>query len=306
LVSAARVRLFVVDLPHAGNSQEKAMIARHWFGFAVLLPLLLGARTIPTADVDALLRAGNAAFERGDYAEAAEYYDRAGERALEPGLVAFNLATAKYHLARDGNSQALADAEQAYRCCLEKGDPRRAQALFGLGNCLLLRAAGSTLDRVALRSAIDRFAECLRDPGCDAVLAADARYNRLRARLLLLQAPLPQDGSDDDSGRDDSKDDPQTDDKQPDGGRGGIGDEKGDRSAIQGKGAAEQAGGTPEGAPAPGRGTLPPVPDRSESAPLSATDALAHLEQATERILKESREHRRGRARPSGTGVRDW
>jgi hypothetical protein len=256
--------------------------------------------------VEALLRAGNSAFERGGYAEAAELYDQAGDRTTDPALAAFNLATANYYLAREGNAQALADAEQAYRCCLEKGDLRRARALFGLGNCMLLRAAGSTLDRVALRSAIDRFAECLRDPTCDASLAADARHNRLRARLLLLQAPLPQDGSDEDSGRDDNKDDPPLDDRQSDGGKGAIGDEKGDRAAMPGKGATEQPGGTPEGTPAPGRGSLPPVPDRSEAAPLSASDALMHLEQATERILKESREHRRGRARPAGTGVRDW
>jgi hypothetical protein len=282
------------------------MTARRWLLAGLIIPLLLGARTPPVTDVDALLRAGNAAFERGDYSEAAALYDRAGERATEPGQTAFNLATAKYYLAREGNAQALADAEQAYRCCLGAGDPRRARALFGLGNCLLLRATGSPLDRVALRSAMDRFAECLRDPSCDAELAADARHNRLRARLLLLQAPLPPEGADDDAGREDSKDDPPSDGRQPDGRREGIGDESGDRSAIPGKGTAEQSDRSQAGAPAPGSGTLPPVPDRSEAPPLSAREALMHLEQATERILKESRQYRRSRARPAGTGVRDW
>jgi hypothetical protein len=283
------------------------MTPRHWLPAGLLLPLLLGARTATVSDVDALLRTGNAAFERGDYGEAAALFDQAGERALEPGLVAFNLATAKYHLAREGNAQALADAEQAYRCCLAPDDPRRARALFGLGNCLLLRAAGSTLDRVALRSAIDRFGECVRDPACDPELAADARHNRLRARLLLLQAPLPPNGSDDDAGREENKDDPPQDGRQPDERPGGIGDEKGDRSGTLGKGKAEQPDRHSEGSPTPGRGTpLPPVPDRGEAAPLSVSDALEHLEQATRRIIEEARQHRRSRARAAGTGVRDW
>ncbi len=282
------------------------MIPRRWLLAGLLLPLLLGARTPPVTDVDALLRAGNAAFERGVYADAAALYDRAGERATEPKLAAFNLATAKYHLAREGNAPALADAEQAYRCCLEKGDPRRARALFGLGNCLLIRAAGSSLDRVALRSAIDRFGECLRDPHCDSELAANARHNRLRARLLLLQAPPPADGSDEDAGREENKDDPPSEGDRPDGRREGPGDERSDKSARPGKEGMEQSDGKHEGAPSPGRGVLPPVPDRGEAAPLAANDALQHLDQATRRIVEESRQHHRSRGRPAASGVRDW
>src|SRR5258708_3722559 len=111
---------------------------RRWLLACLLVPILLGAQSLSAPDIDTLIRAGNAAFERGAYAEAAAQYEKASNRTTEPGLVAFNLATAKYHLAREGNPQALADAELGYRCCLEPGDPRRAQALFGLGNCLLL------------------------------------------------------------------------------------------------------------------------------------------------------------------------
>ena len=84
------------------------MTLRRWLLPGLLLPLLLGARTARTDDdVEALLRAGNAAFDRGAYSDAAALYEKAGDRATEPGLVAFNLATAKYHLARDGRLVAL-------------------------------------------------------------------------------------------------------------------------------------------------------------------------------------------------------
>jgi hypothetical protein len=277
---------------------------RRWLPAGLLVPLLLGARPPRAADVEALLRAADAAFARGAHAEAAAMYEKAEERSTEPGLAAFNLAAAKLALAREGNPQALGEAEQAYRCCLEPGDPRRPRALFGLGNCLLLRAAGTALDRLALRQAIDRFTECLRDERCTAELAADARHNRQRARLLLLQAPPPPDGAPEEGG-DDAKPDP-PDEKQPDGKGAGTSEEPGNRAGSPGtpQGGPEQPTGASQGSPTAGQGSLPPLADRGEVAPLAPQDALEHLEQATRRILDEMRQHRRSRARPAG--VRDW
>jgi tetratricopeptide (TPR) repeat protein len=286
------------------------MTIRRWLPAAVLLPLLLGAGSSSSPpDVEALLRYGNEAFERGAYAEAAALYEKASERATNPGLVAFNLATAKYQLGRAGNASALSEAEQAYRCCLEAGNPRRAQALFGLGNCLLVRAAGSSLDPVALRGAIDRFGECLRDPKCVAALAADARHNRQRARLLLLQAPPPQDGPGEEPNSEEQPDEPPDSAQQPDDKRGNDpGADKNDKGGKAGaaKSGPEQPGGDSQGTQAPGQGALPPVSDRSEQAPLAQRDALEHLEQATRRILDEMKQYRRSRPRPAGPGVRDW
>jgi hypothetical protein len=285
------------------------MTFRHWLPAGLLVPLLLGARGPRAEDVEALLRAGDDAFARGAHAQAAALYEKAEERSTEPGMAAFNLATAKFHLARDGSPQALAEAEQAYRCCLEPGDPRRPRALFGLGNCLLLRAAGTSLDRVALRQAIDRFGECFRDENCSSALAADARHNRQRARLLLLQAPSsPEGGPEEGSASDDAKDDP-PEQKQPDGkGEPGTAEEQGNRggSPSTARGGPEQPTGPNQGAPTAGQGALPPLADRSEPSPLTPNDALAHLEQATRRIMDEMRQHRRSRARPAGAGVRDW
>jgi hypothetical protein len=73
---------------------------------AVVAVLLPGAA--PNATVEDLLRRGNAAFDAGDYAAAVGFYDRAEERATDPGLVAYNKATALYRL-------ALADAKDSYK-----------------------------------------------------------------------------------------------------------------------------------------------------------------------------------------------
>jgi tetratricopeptide (TPR) repeat protein len=273
---------------------------------AALLPLLLGATPTPADRADDLLRAGDRAFARGAYAEAADLYERASGRTADPGLAAFNLASAHYQLARAGNAGSLAEAEQAYRCCTTPGEPRRARALFGLGNCLLLRPADPTL----LRSAIDRFSECLADPGCDDRLAADARHNRQRARLLLQQTPPPADaGPDDEGGGDEPKDDPPEQpagapEKQP----AGAGDEsaQGKEKAAPGQVDPNQSPDK-EGAHAAGRGVaLPPVSAAADAAQLGEQDAAEHLERATRRILDEMRQHRRSRTRPAPPGVRDW
>src|SRR5262245_26546447 len=200
-----------------------------WLGIAV--PLLIAARSSEPVDIDALLRAGNAAWERGELALAAASYEKAQRLATDPGLVAFNLATVRYHQAKGGNPQALAAAEVAYRCCLEPGDSRRAPALFGLGNCLLLRGSMGNLDSLALRAAIDRYTQCLGEPTCDEQLARDARYNQQCARLLLLQAPPPPaeapDGGDDDPNKKDPSADDQHDPTRKPGPRDGQPDSTG-------------------------------------------------------------------------------
>src|SRR3954469_9504769 len=74
---------------------------KHWRGWlmAGVTVSLLGASPAPAPD---LLRQGNEAFERQDYARAVELYTQAEDEASDPGAVAFNKATALYR-------QALAD-----------------------------------------------------------------------------------------------------------------------------------------------------------------------------------------------------
>lgn len=282
----------------------------------LVLVALLTAADSPArdADTEAQLRAGNEALRQGDYARAVSLYEQAEARATDPGLVAFNLATARYHLALsgEGTPQTLAEAEQAYRCCVAPDDPRRARALYGLGNCLLLRAGGGTTpDAAGLRAAVGCYEQCLRETKADGSLAADARYNVERARLLLAQVATDERSDDSSAGNESKEPEPEGSDQRPpklegpgDAGKEGTPDSR--SGAVPAK---PEPGSQPiptDTAPAPGAGNLPPIPDSSEPAPLSAQDAAEHLELAAARILEERQAHRRARARPTGSGVRAW
>jgi hypothetical protein len=283
-------------------------------GCAVALAAFLAAAASPARapDAEALLRAGTDALRRGDHARAVALFERAEARATDPGLVAFNLATARYQLALagEGGPQTLAEAFQAYQCCVGRDDPRRARALYGLGNCRLLRAAGGAPDPAGLREAIGYYEQCLREPGAGAALTADAAYNRERARLLLAQ--VSPDERDDPSSGDDRKDQTPEDPEQPSSGPEGAGERGSDGTPDSRSGAVPakpEPGSQPiptDQSPAPGAGNLPPIPDRSEPAPLSAQDAGEHLKQAARRILEERQAHRRARGRPTGAGGRAW
>src|SRR5215470_16578264 len=90
-------------------------------GLGVLALTLSGAAP-DNAAVETLLRRGNAAFEAGKYAVAADLYDKAEVRATDPGQVAYNRATALYRLALAEEDAAqrgklLRAAELDYRCC---------------------------------------------------------------------------------------------------------------------------------------------------------------------------------------------
>jgi tetratricopeptide (TPR) repeat protein len=279
-------------------------------GLTLLALAVLGAS--PRPDPEALLREAAAAYERRDYAAAVSLYEQAEVRTTDPGLVAFNLAAAKYCLAlaaEGGSPQALQEAERLYRCCLAPDDPRWTRALYGLGNCLLQKAPDAKAAN--LKAAIDCYERCLRDPKVDAGLAAHARYNLQKARLLLAQFQPPAGGSPEEKqGGDDGDTNPRPPERQPlhdpggDPGAEGRADPNGGATPAQ-----AEPGQTPLRAdepPPPGAGNLEPVPDRSEPTPLSPHDAAEHLKRATRRILEERQAHRQGRARPPAPGVRDW
>jgi tetratricopeptide (TPR) repeat protein len=263
------------------------------------------------ADTEALLRAGNAAFAAGDFGRAAALYEQAQERASDPAQATFNLAAAKYRLAlQDNDAAALREAEQYYRCCVGPEDPRRARALFGLGNCLLRRASGgAALDANGLRVASACYQRCLGDAQTDPALAAEARHNLQRARLLLVQARAPASAPPEEGGRQDEDRQPDRPESAPKE-RGGEPGEQGEPDPRSGGMPARPEPGeqpTPTSAPpAPGAGKLPPVPDGAEPAPLSARDAAAHLEAAAKRILSERQAYRRGKVKAAAEGVRDW
>ena len=288
------------------------MKTRMTLAVGLFLAMLCLSAAAPAPDWETLARQGDAAYRRGDYGAAADLYEQAADRTTNPGLTAFNLAASRYRqaLAADGDRPRLAqDAEQAYRCCTQPGDPRRAQALFGLGDALVLKAGGRDAD--ALKTAVAAYRQCLSQENLDGDLAAAVRHNLERTRLLLLQLPP--------AGARPKEDDPPGDGppkphSPPD--KGPNTQQKPARDPSQGvkldpdgrpvkTDQGEKPIETSEPPPA-GPGHLPPVPDRADLPPLTAEEATQHLEQAAQRILQDLKAHRRAKAAPPPPNVRDW
>jgi tetratricopeptide (TPR) repeat protein len=293
---------------------------RGWWLLAALA--LIGAD--PGRDARALVRQGNAAFAEGEYEEAARLYQQAEERITDPGLAAFNKATA---LAEQGK---YADAVRHYWLCLgdagtrierllrqhperdlpvpvrRSAGPRLARALYNLGNCVLQQSGGTDAD--LLEQAIALFDHCLRPGRAADALRADARHNLELARELLRLHPRP-------PKRDQSSSDQRDQDKST--GKDDRGEDQGDN----GEGTDPQGGAVK---PDPnqrddsadrsletdetmaGRGNLATLPDKDELVPMSAEDAAAHLRQAVQRILGERRSYQEKAARSSSRDVLDW
>jgi tetratricopeptide (TPR) repeat protein len=155
--------------------------------FAFLFVAIIVAAAPPVSP-DTLIRDGNAAFARMDNESAIRLYKEAEERGTDPGLIAFNKATALYHLKK------YDDAETHYRRALDDDQiapERRVRALYNLGNCLIqevigkeLKAASNETQLTTLKSAVVIYEMCLETPSDDATLREDAMHNLELAKLL--------------------------------------------------------------------------------------------------------------------------
>ncbi len=291
------------------NRKEAALPRPVLATLVVVAFVFLGAAVVN--DPQSLLKEGDAAAASGDYARAAALYKKAEPLTTEPVEVAYRLGVVKYQMAAEaGGGANLFEAEDLFRCCLDKGSPHRPQALFGLGNCLLLKSKGKSLELV--RAAIESYEQSLA-AGLPEEVAAEARYNLERAKLLALQllAPAtrkevePPDNPEEDAHR---PADPRPNDPRPpnktDGGMGtGNPDPRGNPFQMK-----NDTGQTPiqTSDPAPGVGKLTPIPDLSTPEPIPPKDALSHLETATKRVLEERQTYRLQKLRPAVRGVRDW
>jgi tetratricopeptide (TPR) repeat protein len=278
----------------------------------LLVVLLLGLKLAKQPGPEHLLQEGQQAEARGDYETAAALYEQAEASSTDPAEAAFFLAGAKYHLAMktEGVSPELLEAEQWYRCCLEFSNPRRPRALCGLGNCLLHKAG--TRDEASLRAALACYDQCLQCAGDDATLAADARYNREKARLLLLQFPPPTNNPPGDRPPSDDMNaqPPRPENRQamqmPAGDPGSEGDTDPNVSPGSAKPDEGTSASKSKEPPPPGKGNLPPIPDEVEAPPLSPHEAGEHVQLAAKKVMQERQiHHRRGEA-PSAAGVKDW
>lgn len=279
-------------------------------GMVALVALLGAANPFQS---DALQQEGVLALEAGDPRKALALFEQAMNRTTDPAWVAYHQATACYRLAMnhpEERAARLAEAVRLYRCCLEPDDPRRSRALVGLGTCLLLQAE----DTAQIREALRLLDQAVKAGDLDESLRADARHNRELARLRLTQMEsLPSPQQDPQNKEENPENSPSTPEKDP-----GVkpqpkpgnatGNEKPDPRGTPTQVSPDTANkprATDQGPP-PGKGTLPPIPDRSEPAPLQPEEAARHVETAASRILHEQQQFRAGKVRPTIPGLRDW
>jgi Ca-activated chloride channel family protein len=310
LVTALSSLVFAVLI---SARSPRAQPAGNCLLLALLGVILLGAA--PVLDPEELVRQGNAASDREDYAAAVDLYTQAEDRTADPGQVAFNEATALYHLAGQpenaGRRASLyREAELHYRRCLDDPDGgRRVKALYGLGNALLQQGAGRGAD--TLRQAVQVYQQCLAEEAITPELACDARHNLQLAKLLWLQAKAAKKDQRSDEEKDDNDPAHQPPRKQPDNSQPGAGDPltgAPDRSGERVRAKplpGEQPIKTDEPQP-PGEGNLPPPADKDELVPMPPEDAAAHLQRAAEQVLRERRAHQQQSARPPAGSVKDW
>lgn len=264
------------------------------------------------------VRRGNAAFDRGDLAEALALYHRAETEALDPGLVAFNLAATHYELGQ------FAEAEACYRRALEDAvGPRRVRAIYGLGNALvrtgqqlhgrpavqrLLAAKQSYEACLALETLLEESErEACRDT------FADARFNLglvdpllEKKRAEAAREPAAPDGGEpkrpDEKAPGSGEDPPGGEtDTSPAGARGKPG--PGSEDPMSGAAGAEAPRGTDQ--LRPGKGNLPPLLDDRDAPTLDPERALEHLRNQLDRIRRERARHG-GDSAEKPTRARDW
>jgi Ca-activated chloride channel family protein len=260
--------------------------------------------TVPRSPADDLVERGNNAFTNGDYATALKYYEQAEERIPDPGLVAFNKATALYHMER------YREAELHYLRCLEDQNApllRKARGYYDVGNSLVKQAQAD--DAATLERAVDCYRECLTLAGSDAELrdaelTADARHNLELASLLWLRARAAAKRSPDNPDRpEEQKPNAETANAQENSGLSkGRAGEPGDKGTEKAGAEPGDQDGKKKQASA---GKLLNLPDQDELIPLPPEDAVAFLDQAALRIRREHRDYHR-LAVPPSSKVRDW
>jgi hypothetical protein len=269
-----------------------------WMGW-MLAPALLGSAA--RNDPPRWLLQGDAAYERGEYSSASDAYSKAELRTNDPGLVAFNKAAALYRLGRYG------EAESYYARCLEDaGDDRLPQALYNLANCLVQQARDA--DTAMLKRAIANYERCLRLEPKHPGLTEDVRANLELASALLARAKANR------ASRNDSETAGGGAPKQPEDAARAAGSPDPGSQARSAEGArrlpmSADGGEEPlpaDQAPPPGKGNLPPIPDRDKILPLSPEETAAYLKEAAQRIAEERREHHKRSVHAPSSSTLDW
>lgn len=296
-VSRHAVFLFLALACFAGVLVLPETISPHERGRRSVLPItivawfaLMSMGGAALEGVGQFLRAGDAAFESGDYEGALRHYSRAEAETRDPGRVAFNKAAAFHRLGR------FAEAADHWRRALDDAAAspvRRARAAFHLGNAAMHLAQGA--DREWLEKALAAYRTCLEFPPADPNLRSDARANLDLARRLWLEASRrsdPQGGTDQVPSPMDpqSKVDPKAAEKN---GQQGPGEKGKQQPPMKGEPGKVPAPGKKESGEEGGSGILQVREGADSAYPLLPSQAGPLLDRALRRIEEERLRYRR-------------
>lgn len=253
------------------------------------------AFTIAASPIDDWLRRGNTELAAGRAESALIWYAKAAERTPDPGQVAFNQGIALAALCR------FREAELHFRRSLSDAEgERRAKALFNLGTCLVRRCGG--IERTALRDAVTALQQAL--PLAHGELANEVITNLQVAEKLLAQAPPESAGK---------PPTPETiGDKSPKAGDrdGGESSDKANVTSEPGKSRrpveSKESARDTKPAPPPGKGKLPPLPDKVEVATIPPEDLAMHLEKIEQRIAAAKQERMKAKVMKPNPNYPDW
>ena len=282
---------------------------------ALVLLSLLPLSAAPPASPDEIIRLGNLRIEQGAYDESLSFFQQAEERGNDPGLIAFNKATAYYHL------HDFRNAENHYRMALDDAAiprERRTKALYNLGNCLIREA--SEHDIRTLRDAIRCYELCLdMEPAPD--LSKDAAHNLELAKLLWNKAraasPNPPGPNTDDPPDRPKPPEPKENDKT--GGNNDSFDESKDHQSKKldfdpkakldpngKKGEMKEEPKKADALPANVPNRLPVIPDTDQLERQSPEDTRRYLHEAEIRLQKQRIRLREDAARLEKRSGKDW
>jgi tetratricopeptide (TPR) repeat protein len=276
----------------------KSVRMNDWRKWMLGLACLLALGATPRQSAEDWQRQGNLAFAREDYDLAVTCYSRAEGLTTDPGSVAFNKAAALYRLG------LFVEAERHYRRALENASgPRRQQALFNLGNCLLQQGQEWNLE--AFEQSVRCYEECLAEPGINAALRIKVEHNLELTRLLLQKAKaeqLPRNSSN----KSDKNKEPRASKSKQD--EGGDEPQTGSKNTKDGKGESSRnnnSKGADSDQKTAGKGDRVTLTDQEQLVPMSAQETRALLEQLTEHIRQERRA-RQSMVAPNSSRVKDW
>jgi tetratricopeptide (TPR) repeat protein len=263
-------------------------------GWMLMLASVIAAAPRPANDV---LRAAEAAMNRGDFAAARIALERAAADTADPGYVSFQRSIAASEQG-DWAAAVLAATQ-----CLDDDNARPE------------RIARALYNRSVARIMLGEYREAIRDLsacqriGRDDELLRDARINLEIAKLRWRDARL-RSAAKDAHGDETTEPNPSTASSESGSQSSDPSAAKPDKQTLTAQAMIPKAdlksSATATDKRLPGRGTLPVIKDDAVLVPMTATETAAHLEAIAERLRAQRRTQERLRSSDAIVPKYDW